>query len=250
MSIMKNGSPLRVLLLLPLTLAYGCAATQVALQYKDLDVQTKMSATIFLPPVSPDKKTLWVDVRNTSDKDLDLAPLSGLIAARGYRIVTNPDEANYRLQVNVLYVGKADPAAIEKSLYAGWGGPLAGTAAGAIAGAGIGRSPAGVGIGAGVGALVGGAAELISGSLVKKVTYTMITDVQLSEKSATPVAQTQVANVQQGTATSVNQTVAEQSGWRLYQTRVASTAVKVNLEFEEARSPLTQGLLRSLSGVL
>jgi len=44
--------------------------------------------------------------------------------------------------------------------------------------------------------------------------------------------------------------VAEESGWRLYRTRVASTAVKVNLEFEEARPALTQGLLGSLAGIL
>jgi len=98
--------------------------------------------------------------------------------------------------------------------------------------------------------LVGGAGELIAGSLVKKVTYTMITDAQLSEKSDKPVAQTQTANVQQGTSTTVFQNVAEESGWRLYRTRVASTAVKVNLEFDEARPALTQGLLRSLAGIL
>ena len=76
----------------------------------------------------------------------------------------------------------------------------------------------------------------------------MITDVQLSDKSATPVSQTQTANVQQGTATTVQQHVAEESGWRLYRTRVASTAVKVNLDFLEAKPPCEQGLLRSLSG--
>ena len=78
----------------------------------------------------------------------------------------------------------------------------------------------------------------------------MITDVQLSEKSLTPVSQTQTANVQQGTATTVQQHVAEESGWRPYRTRVASTAVKVNLDFLEAKPLFEQGLLRSLSGVL
>src|SRR5207253_1349732 len=137
---MKHRGAFYRLLLTVLMLASGCAATQVALQYKDLNVQTQMSATIFLPPVSAERKTVWVDVRNTSDKELDLTPLAAMVSARGYRIVTNPDEANYRLQVNVLYVGKADPAAIHQSLYAGWGGPLLGATAGVLAGAGIGRS--------------------------------------------------------------------------------------------------------------
>ena len=245
----RFGRLLSLLIVSGLVLS-GCAATQVALQYKDLDVQTQMSATIFLPPVPVEKKTVWIDVRNTSDKELDLTPLAAMIAARGYKIVTNPDESNYRLQVNVLYVGKADPAAIQRSLYAGWGGPLGGAAAGGLAGAGIGRDTRAIGLGVGIGALVGGAAELVAGSLVKKGTYTMITDIQVSEKSLTPVAQTQTANVQQGISTSVQQQVTEESGWRLYRTRIASTAVKVNLEFDEARPALTQGLLRSLSGTL
>ena len=152
---MKRRESFFPFLLAVLLLASGCAATQVALQYKDLDVQTQMSATIFLPPVSVEKKTLWVDVRNTSDKELDLAPLTSMIAARGYKIVTNPDEANYRLQVNVLYVGKADRAAIDHALYGGWGGPLAGATAGAVAGAGIRAHPGRDSIGAGVGGCSG-----------------------------------------------------------------------------------------------
>jgi len=121
---------------------------------------------------------------------------------------------------------------------------------GGLAGAAIGRDPLGAGVGMGIGGLIGGAAEVIAGALVKKVAFCMITDVQLSEKSLTPVSQTQTANVQQGTATTVQQHVAEESGWRPYRTRVASTAVKVNLDFLEAKPLFEQGLLRSLSGVL
>src|SRR5438552_3843000 len=114
-----------ILVVALMTLVPGCAAMQVALEHKDLKVQTQMSATIFLPPASTERKTIWIDVRNTSDKEVDLSPLASMIGVRGYRVVADPDEANYRLQVNVLYIGKDDPAAIHKSLYAGWGGPLA-----------------------------------------------------------------------------------------------------------------------------
>ena len=47
----------------------GCAATSTAVAKRNLDVQTKMSDTIFLDPVSPDQRTVYVDVKNTSDKD-------------------------------------------------------------------------------------------------------------------------------------------------------------------------------------
>jgi hypothetical protein len=107
-----------------------------------------------------------------------------------------------------------------------------------------------VGIGAGVGGLLGAAAETISGALVKAVTYTVITDVQLSERATGPVAQQQTATLSQGTQTQIRQEVAETSGWKRYRTRVAATATKVNLRFEEARPALEQGLVRSLAGLL
>jgi hypothetical protein len=46
----------------------GCAAVHTSIAKKDLDVQTKMSDTIFLDPVGLDKRIIFVDIRNTSDK--------------------------------------------------------------------------------------------------------------------------------------------------------------------------------------
>ena len=229
----------------------GCAATQVYLENKDLQVQTRMSATVFLPPATPGKRTVWVDVRNTSDQDIDLGQLGSLLTSRGYRIVDNPEKANYHLQANILYVGRDDKSAIrQSSLYGGWGGPVAGVAAGTAAGAGIGGTPLGVGVGGIVGGIVGGVAEMIAGSLVKSVVYTMVTDIQIAERSAAPVAQTQHSNLQQGTATTVTQNVTETSGWKLYRTRIVSTATKVNLDFNEAKPQLTNGLLKSVANSL
>ena len=51
----------------------GCAAVQTAISKSDLDVQNKMTDTIFLDPVSQSKKTVYVQVKNSSDKpDIDL----------------------------------------------------------------------------------------------------------------------------------------------------------------------------------
>lgn len=61
--------------------------SQTMISKRNLDVQTKMSETIFLDPVGPDKKVIFVDVRNTSDKDnFDITPIKDAIAKRGYRI--------------------------------------------------------------------------------------------------------------------------------------------------------------------
>ncbi|MFQ5875582.1 MAG: complement resistance protein TraT [Dehalococcoidia bacterium] len=228
----------------------ACAATVTALKHKDLEVQTKMSETIFLDPVPPEKRTVWVGTKNTSDKDVDLSPLRALIAAKGYRVVEDANSAHYLLQVNVLFVGKASEAAIDQSLRHGFGGPLVGMGAGALAGAAIKRTPGGAYAGAAVGGILGYGAEIISGSLVKAVTYTVITDLQLSERSDIPVSQQQTATLTQGTQTRVYQQVAEKTHWKRYRSRVASTATKVNLAFSEAKPVLVERLLKSLAGIL
>jgi hypothetical protein len=229
-------------------LVFGCAATQIALEHKDLKVQTQMSESIFLEPVAPEKKTLWIEVKNTSDKPLELSGLAGLIAARGYTIIPDPNKATYRLQVNILSVGMADPSALRDSIYAGWGGAVAGAAAGSAIGL---ASGSGTGIAAGglIGGVVGGGAELVAGSMVKNVTYAVITDVQISEYSEKPVAEQQTAQLKQGTQTTLRQEAQDTSHWKRYRTRIGSSANKVNLSFEEAQPALIDGLQRSLAGL-
>ncbi|MEA3413267.1 MAG: complement resistance protein TraT [Pseudomonadota bacterium] len=46
----------------------GCAAIHTSVAKKDLNVQTRMSDTIFLDPAGSDKKSIFVQIRNTSDK--------------------------------------------------------------------------------------------------------------------------------------------------------------------------------------
>ena len=88
----------------------GCSAIHTSVAKKDLDIQTKMSESIFLDPVAPEKRIVFVQVRNTSDKPgIILEPaIKQAILANGYRITDNPDEAYYMLQANVLKAGRAD----------------------------------------------------------------------------------------------------------------------------------------------
>ncbi len=196
----------------------GCAATHVAISKRDLDVQTKMSSTIFLDPVSKNKQVIYLQVRNTSDKsDLKIEDsIRSGITGRGYKIVKDAGQAHYMLQINVLQAGKIDPAAAQAAFGAGYGGAMAGVLAGAAVGSGSTRDAA-------AGGLLGGIAETISGAFVKDVTYSIITDLQISERNG--------------------------GGWKRYQTRVLSTANKVNLEFPEAQPSLEKGLIASISGL-
>ncbi len=231
-----------LIILLALTVS-GCAATQVALEKRHLDVQTKMSETIFLDPVGPDKRVCCVVVKNTSDKDIDIAPqIKSAIEQAGYAISTNPDVAHYMLQVNILSVGKADPSALREALHAGYGGPLAGGLAGAVIAGNAAK-------GAAVGGIIGGFAEVVAGSLVKDVTYAIVTDIQVSEKSDAPVEQVTDSTMAQGTSTTIRQHTASSVNWKRYRTRVISSANKVNLKFEDALPEIEQGLSKSIAGL-
>jgi hypothetical protein len=228
----------------------GCAATKVAISKRDLDVQTRMSATIFLDPVKASQRTVYVQVRNTSDKPtLDvLHELSAAVATKGYQVVTDVDHAHYLLQANVLYAGKVEKTAAESALSSGYGGALgAGMGMAAAAYASGGNSNRGL-VTAG---LIGALGETIASSLVKDVYVSVVTDIQIKERAkGTVVNVDSKHSLAQGTSGATVSTYSEQSDWKTYQTRVVSTANKVNLEFEEAVGELRAGLVRSLTGLL
>ena len=230
----------------------GCAAIHTSIAKKDLDVQTKMSDAVFLEPVGPSERAIFIQVRNTSDKqnfDID-QPLKAAIAAKGYRVVDDPAKAHYKLLVQVLSVAKSSPTAAEASLQAGFGGILGGAGTGALIGAAAGGGR-GAAYGAGIGGLLGGFASTIANAAVKDVLFVAITDVQISEKAKEGVIgrrDTQV-DTGQGIGGRERQTFAEVTDEKRYRTRIVSTANKVNLNYEEAAPELTMGLTRSLAGL-
>jgi hypothetical protein len=243
----------RVVLLALAVLLNGCAATQVAIEKRNLDVQTRMSATIFLDPVPGDEQTVFVQLRNTSDKpELDVAQdLVAALTAKGWRVVTDPRAARFYLQANVLQVGKTDPSALRQVMGSGFGAAIVGGAAGlTVANATSGgfgpsnRAAAGA-------AAAGGITEMVAGSFVKDVYYSIITDVQIKERlpAGRQSAVDSSATNTQGTTGADTVRYAERSDMKTYQTRVVSTANKVNLDFEEAAPVLRAGLTRALAGL-
>ena len=221
----------------------GCAATTTSLRYSELDVQTKMSTTIFLEPVAPKERTVFVQIRNTSDKLLNIEnAIRDAIMARGYTIESDPGQAHYILQANVLQVGKVDVSALEQNEGAATGGVVVGATAGAL----LGGSHAGEG--ALIGGLLAGLIENISGSMVQVVHYSMITDIQISERIQGPVSEEFRSQLKSGSASSTTQKSETVSSLKKYQTRIVSTARKVDLEFAEALPHLEQGLVNSISG--
>lgn len=222
----------------------GCAATSTLISKRHLDVQTKMSDSIFLDPVAPTKRVVYISSRNTSDKS-DFVLQSSLIEklkAAGYRVTDNPDIAHYLLQVNTLSVGKMDPTAAEANLNAGFGGPLTAAALAYATGTRSGRGLAAAGV-------AGAAVEWVSGLLVKDISYASITDIQVSERSQGTVRSTSKHQLKQGSSGSTTSYHEEESNWKRYQTRVVSVANKANLTWELASPEMIDGVSQSISGL-
>lgn len=240
-------------LVLSLGLA-GCAATTTAVAKRNLDVQSRMSDSVFLEPVPPGERTVFVEVRNTSDRaDLDLeAPIRERIAAKGYIVVDDPRRAHFLLQVSILQAGRSSDTATEAAYKGGFGGVLLGGAAGGAVGYGIGRAGGGNdALLAAGGALAGAAIESIAGALVQDVTYSVVTDLQVSERVTTGeiVTRTDSARLEQGSSGTRTMTSSATTDLRSHRTRVVSSANRANLEWDEAAPALVDGLTRSVAGI-
>ncbi|EEV4517994.1 complement resistance protein TraT [Escherichia coli] len=200
---------------------------------------------MWLEPAS--ERTVFLQIKNTSDKDM--SGLQGKIAdavkARGYQIMTSPDKAYYWIQANVLKADKMDLRESQGWLSRGYEGAAVGAAlGGGITAYNTGSAGTTLGVGLATG-LIGMAAD----AMVEDINYTMITDVQIAERTRTSVRTDNVAALRQGTSGSKIQTSTETGNQHKYQTRVVSSANQVNLKFEEAK-PLEDQLAKSIANIL
>jgi len=205
----------KIILLFSILTLTSCAALSTAISKRKLEVKTTMQSSIFLNPVSNNLKTIFVQIRNTSDHQLfDITTaLKTELINKGYRIVSDLGKANYTLQINILQAGKTSKTALEKSPF----GVLDAVGFG-VAGAMIGGRNGNIG-GTIVGGVIGAGAAVVANSLVEDVYYSAITDVRISD-----------ANGQ-------------------YNTRILSSANKMNLKWKVAQPELEKGLAGSIAGI-
>ena len=210
---------------------------------RNLEVQTKMSNTIWLEPVDTEQKTIFVKISNTSDKDLDIeSKVLTALKTKGYKIVKEPSEAKYSLQVNILNVEKSN---LNDANGSGFSEVFMAAGIGSILAT---QSPEDraniVGLG-----MASATLAKISSAFVKDVVYAMITDVLVSEKIGKNVQVTTVNTVNQGISGTRTSTSSETSDIEKYSTRVLSTANKVNLKFENAMPVLEDELVKVITGI-
>ncbi|BBR23798.1 complement resistance protein TraT [Klebsiella sp. WP3-S18-ESBL-05] len=224
----------------------GCGAMSTAVKKRNLDVKTQMSQTIWLEPSS--EKTVYLQIRNTSDKDMSglQTQITNELTAKGYRVSNSPDTAYYWIQANVLKAEKMDLRQSQSFLGSGYEGAITGAALGAGITA-YNSTSAGATLGVG---LASGLLGMAADAMVEDVNYTMVTDLQISERSKVAVTTDNVAALKQGSSGVKLQTSSEQGNRAKYQTRVVSNANKVNLKFEEAKPVLEAQLAKSIAGIM
>ncbi|HEY3591474.1 MAG TPA: complement resistance protein TraT, partial [Buttiauxella sp.] len=73
----------------------GCGAMSTAVKKRNLEVKTEMSQTVWLEPSS--EKTVYIQVRNTSDKDMSglESKITHDLTSKGYTVSHSPDSAYY-----------------------------------------------------------------------------------------------------------------------------------------------------------
>lgn len=223
----------------------SCAATSTVIEHRNLESKTELRPTIFLDPVAQNEKTIFIVVKNTSQESITIEkPLVQAVSAHGYRIVNNMNQAHYMLQANIREVGKMSRSASQNALGGGFGSALSGAVTGAALGS-LGSSNTVIG-----GGIAGGIVGLAADSLVKSVNYTMITDVQISERVGKGVVKELFdSSLENGSASRTYQSSSKLSDYKRYRTRIVSNAEKVNLSFAQAKPALEQGLIKTLAGI-
>jgi hypothetical protein len=242
------GIILAVLLFVPVLAFTGCASmsgttssttSASGMSAGNMQMRTRMSASIFLQPVPPQEKVVYVSVRNTSSASgLSFRnTLEGALMARGYRITNNPQEAYFMVMSNVLYIGKETRSyTMAGALVGGFGGALIGSTYG-----NVGSTLAGAGIGAVAGALIG--------SAFSSKRYMMVVDIQLEQRQQGTYTTNSTA-ASQGTASTTTTYNAGVKNWAIYRDRIVAQASAINLQFSSAEPALKSTIGREIANLL
>lgn len=242
----------------------ACASVEAVTAHSHLTVNTKMSETVFLDPVAPDQRTIYLGIRNTSGfPSIDFkTPLMHALEARGYTLVADPDIARFELQVNVLQAGRIGQKQVASLLAPGWDQPLMrGSVPGGMTPVYAGNIPVGLVPGLGL----NGAPGLLD-QIVGDVTYAVTTDIRLSERPVSGLAVHQFtrtshespdntgASLPDGTTDVVNsnaryQEIDEPSAFKTYHVRETAYADQVNLTARKAIPILENHLASSLANL-
>ena len=142
-----------------------------------LQTKSTMAQSLFVDPVSPAKRVVFIAVRNTSGHVVNLqSKLESQLMQKGYSITQDPEEATFIIQANILHCDiKQENNAADAAIV------------GAGAGAGVGAynhsSATATVIGGVAGAAIGG----LFGKLTEGTIFQMQVDINIRQVTGTEV---------------------------------------------------------------
>jgi hypothetical protein len=234
----------------------GCAtgpapssASKSGLAAGNARISVKMASSIFLQPVIPSERTIYLSGHNTSSAHA--LGLEGAIRRKlrsmGYRLVDSPDEAHYMLMWNVLYLGeRTQPYVLHEAAVHTAAGALAGGYSGALVGAlAETKNPSS---GGATGALIGAGIGALTGAYLRSNHYMMVVDIQAQEREEGAMAKS-TTSLSQGLD---NKTVVEHAGfkgWGIYRDRVVAEASGLRMDFPYAQPALVKETANAIAGI-
>lgn len=236
---------LAVFLLLPALALSGCAtaagpnASASGLSSNGVKLSTKMSASMFLQPVAPKDKIIYVSVRNTSTAiGLNFKrELVSELTNEGYMVTNDPARAHFMIMSNVLYIGKKTKAhTMTGALIGGFGGALIGSRY---------KSTTGVVAGGLIGGLIGAAI----GSAFQNKAYMMVVDIQVQERQKGTYT-TNGTSTSEGLGNSTTTYNAGVKNWAIYRDRIVSQAEAINLQFGTAEPILKKQIAHAIANLM
>ncbi len=215
------------------------SASASGLSAGNMKLSARMSSSIFLQPVSPSRRIVFVSGHNTSSaQGLHFTRLiKQSLIEKGYRITDDPARAEYMLMYNILYVGKEDQSYTAA-------GALAGGFGGAVIGAAASNTTTGAVAGGLAGAVVGG----IIGNFFQQNRYMMVVDIQLEQRQAGTYTTTNTY-ADQGTASTVHTYHSGVKNWMFYRDRIVAQAEGTRLTFDYATPAMSQEVSGEISGL-
>ncbi|MGH2625097.1 MAG: complement resistance protein TraT [Anaerolineales bacterium] len=186
-----------------------------------VDLKLMSDKSIFLAPGSA--KTIYIQNRNISEnQQVSLADLGGRLAAKGYQVLQDPDQAQFLLQTKVVYCNKeGENVSLQSVLAAGFG-------------TGIGSANTGMGGMPDVAAMM--ARMGMGAPRDETVLYFCAVDVQVTEQGARAAAVSPVPAGPPGDG-------------KGHQIRMAAGVKQKKLDIEEATPILREKLTTGIAGM-
>jgi hypothetical protein len=248
---MRKTSTISKFLVLILIAAFafnsiGCTQAIKAMEHSTMQINVKMSDTIYLEPQSLAKnRRIFIRATNTSDfQEVVLEKLIGeKIAKKGFTIVTDPTQADYIVQANVLYFDTAKEGMTADAI-------LSGAIAGGTAGVLIAGSDLKGGFtGAVIGTVLGSLGGAIVGSAWKIDEFFGVIDLRIQERVEGGVAGKMVTDAKIGTSTTLTTERVVKSDYQTYTTRLVAKAKQTNMDRNEAAQVLTERITTQIAGM-